>query len=62
MTDTRDDHGDLHRQSVPAGEVLTWPLPPSHVPAPPRDGGHPLRWVQADPETLARVRAALQQL
>ena len=62
MTDAHDKHSDPQREAIPAGKLPTWPLPPPRVPSPPQDGGHPLRWVLADPETLARVRAALRRL
>ena len=62
MTGTRDEQDDPHQESGPAVGMPTWPLPPRRVPAPPPAGGHPLRWIPADPQTLARVRAALRRL
>lgn len=62
MTDTHDEYSDFHSESVLAGNIPTWLLPPPRVPAPPPVGGHLLRWAPTDPETLARVCAALRRL
>lgn len=62
MTITPDESGNPQAESVLAGSAPAWPLPAPRIPAPPPPGGHPLRRVPADPQTLARVRAALQQL
>ena len=62
MTITPDESGEPQAESVPAASVPACPLPAPRVPGPPPSGGHPLRWVPADPQTLVRVRAALQRL
>lgn len=62
MTDTHDEHGNPNPESAPTAEVPTGSLLPPRLPAPPPIGGHHLRWVPADPETLAKVRAALRRL
>jgi hypothetical protein len=61
VSDTHSECGDPSAESVSEGNGPP-PLPPPRVPAPPPGGGHPLRWVPADQETLARVHAALRRL
>jgi len=62
MTSPQNESGDPQAESVPAEGASACPLPAPRVPGPPPPGGHPLRWVPADPDTLARVCAALQRL
>jgi hypothetical protein len=52
----------LEQESIPAGGAFALALPRRHIPASPQAGVRAPKWLPADPEILARVRAALARL